>query len=220
MKIDEKLLNEIFRFSFVTENSSSYTKNNFGVTTKEQLRASLSPEATRFSNASSETQYESAIWASDGTGHASLVCRSAGCRTVTVPNEKCAARESKSITYQAQQRPSVAGSATSRELKSMFVPIHPFEQFPILGNLSSIHYIFMGECKESSLSAGLPRVHCSPFAGAQRCRSYPVQVSRILGKAHSFISKCELGERRVDFVELQQLAEIYRKDLSFFVTRK
>lgn len=45
-----------------------------------------------------------------------------------------------------------------------------------------------------------------------------VQVARRLGKANSFISKCELGERRVDFVELEQLAKIYEKDLSFFTT--
>jgi len=43
-----------------------------------------------------------------------------------------------------------------------------------------------------------------------------VQVAYRLGKARSFVSKCELGERRVDFVELQQLARIYKKDLSFF----
>ena len=43
-----------------------------------------------------------------------------------------------------------------------------------------------------------------------------VDVAKRLGKAHSFISKCELGERRVDFVELQQLAKIYNRDLSFF----
>ena len=43
-----------------------------------------------------------------------------------------------------------------------------------------------------------------------------VQVADRLGKARSFVSKCELGERRVDFVELQQLAKLYRKDLSFF----
>lgn len=47
-----------------------------------------------------------------------------------------------------------------------------------------------------------------------------VEVARKLGKAHSFISKCELGERRVDFVELQQLAQIYGKELSFFITRR
>jgi transcriptional regulator with XRE-family HTH domain len=43
-----------------------------------------------------------------------------------------------------------------------------------------------------------------------------VEVARRLGKARSFMSKCELGERRVDFVELQQLARIYKKDLTFF----
>ncbi|HYM79664.1 MAG TPA: helix-turn-helix transcriptional regulator [Candidatus Dormibacteraeota bacterium] len=43
-----------------------------------------------------------------------------------------------------------------------------------------------------------------------------VDVSKRLGKARSFVSKCELGERRVDFVELQQMAKLYRKDLTFF----
>jgi transcriptional regulator with XRE-family HTH domain len=43
-----------------------------------------------------------------------------------------------------------------------------------------------------------------------------VEVAKRLGRPNSFISKCELGERRVDVVELQQLAQIYRKDLSFF----
>jgi transcriptional regulator with XRE-family HTH domain len=43
-----------------------------------------------------------------------------------------------------------------------------------------------------------------------------VEVAKRLGKAHSFLSKCELGERRVDFVELQQLANIYGKEISFF----
>ena len=43
-----------------------------------------------------------------------------------------------------------------------------------------------------------------------------VQVADRLGKARSFVSKCELGERRVDFVELQQLARLYKKDLAFF----
>jgi len=44
-----------------------------------------------------------------------------------------------------------------------------------------------------------------------------VEVAKRMGKARSFISKCELGERRVDFVELQRLAKIYGKDLRFFV---
>lgn len=44
------------------------------------------------------------------------------------------------------------------------------------------------------------------------------QVNERMGKPHSFISKCELGERRVDFVELQMLAKIYGKSISFFLT--
>lgn len=44
------------------------------------------------------------------------------------------------------------------------------------------------------------------------------EVNKRMGKPHSFISKCELGERRVDFVELQMLAKIYGKSISFFMT--
>jgi len=43
-----------------------------------------------------------------------------------------------------------------------------------------------------------------------------VEVAKRLGRPNSFISKCELGERRVDVVELRQLAKIYRKDMAFF----
>ena len=46
------------------------------------------------------------------------------------------------------------------------------------------------------------------------------EVNEQMGKPHSFMSKCELGERRVDFVELQILAKIYTKSLSFFVTEE
>lgn len=45
-----------------------------------------------------------------------------------------------------------------------------------------------------------------------------VEVNNRMGKSRTFISKCELGERRVDFVELQMLAKIYGKNLSFFIT--
>jgi transcriptional regulator with XRE-family HTH domain len=44
------------------------------------------------------------------------------------------------------------------------------------------------------------------------------EVARGLGRPQSFVSKIESGERRVDFVELQHLARIYRKPLSFFQT--
>ena len=38
----------------------------------------------------------------------------------------------------------------------------------------------------------------------------------MLGRPQSFVSKFESGERRVDFVELQRLARIYRKPIFFF----
>jgi transcriptional regulator with XRE-family HTH domain len=50
----------------------------------------------------------------------------------------------------------------------------------------------------------------------RECGLTQVEVAKRLGKARSFLSKCELGERRVDFVELQQLAKLYGKDISFF----
>ena len=43
-----------------------------------------------------------------------------------------------------------------------------------------------------------------------------LEVCAKMGKSTSFISKCELGERRLDYVELQRLAKIYRKPVSFF----
>jgi len=42
------------------------------------------------------------------------------------------------------------------------------------------------------------------------------EVAERLGKPQSFVSKCESGERRVDFVELLALCEVYRTDVDFF----
>lgn len=42
------------------------------------------------------------------------------------------------------------------------------------------------------------------------------EVARRLGKPQSFISKVEPGFRRLDFVELQSLARVYQKQLSYF----
>lgn len=42
-------------------------------------------------------------------------------------------------------------------------------------------------------------------------------VARRLKRPQSFVSKIEAGERRVDVVELAELARIYRKPLTFFV---
>ena len=43
------------------------------------------------------------------------------------------------------------------------------------------------------------------------------EVSERMGKARTFVSKCELGERRVDVVELQKLAKIYEKSIGYFL---
>ena len=43
------------------------------------------------------------------------------------------------------------------------------------------------------------------------------EVAKRLGKPHSFISKCELGERRLDIIELQRIARIYGKTINYFL---
>jgi len=47
-----------------------------------------------------------------------------------------------------------------------------------------------------------------------------VQVAKALARPQSFVTKCELGERRVDPVDLQRFAILYRKPLSFFLPPK
>jgi hypothetical protein len=42
-------------------------------------------------------------------------------------------------------------------------------------------------------------------------------VAARLRKPQSFVSRCESGERRVDVVELKAFAQLYRRDLDFFV---
>ena len=42
-------------------------------------------------------------------------------------------------------------------------------------------------------------------------------VSERMGKARTFVSKCELGERRVDVIELQKLARIYKRSIVSFL---
>ena len=44
-----------------------------------------------------------------------------------------------------------------------------------------------------------------------------VEVARALGKPQSYVSKCESGERRVDVVELDEFARLYRKSLEYFL---
>jgi transcriptional regulator with XRE-family HTH domain len=42
------------------------------------------------------------------------------------------------------------------------------------------------------------------------------EVSLKLGMAHSYLNKCESGERAVDVAELWAISKIYGKPMSFF----
>ena len=43
------------------------------------------------------------------------------------------------------------------------------------------------------------------------------EVAKKLVRTQSYISKIEAGQRRVDVVQLKELAEIYKKRLDFFI---
>ena len=60
---------------------------------------------------------------------------------------------------------------------------------------------FLGRLKQARVEAALTQV----------------EVAKRLKRPQSFVSKIESGERRVDVVELGELAKLYRKPLDFFV---
>lgn len=60
---------------------------------------------------------------------------------------------------------------------------------------------FLARLREARLQAGLTQE----------------EAARRLGKPQSFMSKCESGERRLDFVEVLALAELYGVDVRFFI---
>lgn len=59
----------------------------------------------------------------------------------------------------------------------------------------------MGRLKTARFEAGLTQV----------------EVSEKLKRTQSYISKIERGERRVDIVELEELAKIYKKEVFYFI---
>jgi transcriptional regulator with XRE-family HTH domain len=46
------------------------------------------------------------------------------------------------------------------------------------------------------------------------------ELARALRRSQTWVSKCELGERRGDFVELEDLAEALGKPLDWFRTQR
>jgi len=60
---------------------------------------------------------------------------------------------------------------------------------------------FVGRLREAREQAGLTQV----------------AAARALDRPQSFVAKIESGQRRVDVIELQDLARVYRKSISFFL---
>jgi len=46
------------------------------------------------------------------------------------------------------------------------------------------------------------------------------EVAAVLNRPLSFVSKCELGERRIDPIDLDKLAELYGKPFEYFLPRR
>jgi len=44
-----------------------------------------------------------------------------------------------------------------------------------------------------------------------------VEAARKLKRPQSYISKAEAGEQRLDVVEIKKFANLYKKDISYFV---
>lgn len=42
-------------------------------------------------------------------------------------------------------------------------------------------------------------------------------VAKLLGKTQSYVSKIESGQRKIDAIQLKELAGIYKKPLSYFL---
>jgi transcriptional regulator with XRE-family HTH domain len=64
------------------------------------------------------------------------------------------------------------------------------------------HYAqFLGRLKQGRAEAALTQA----------------EVADRIKRPQSFVSKIESGERRVDVVELSELARVYRKPLDFFL---
>jgi transcriptional regulator with XRE-family HTH domain len=62
----------------------------------------------------------------------------------------------------------------------------------------------LGRIREARVAAGLTQA----------------RVAAALGRPVSFVSKCELGERRIDPVDLERFATIYAKPFEYFFPRR
>lgn len=42
-------------------------------------------------------------------------------------------------------------------------------------------------------------------------------VAKLLGKTQSYVSKIESGQRKIDIIQLKELARIYKKNITYFI---
>ncbi len=43
------------------------------------------------------------------------------------------------------------------------------------------------------------------------------EAAKLLGHTQSYISKIEMGQRKVDVLELKKIARIYKKEITYFL---
>lgn len=60
---------------------------------------------------------------------------------------------------------------------------------------------FVGKLREARLEAGLRQI----------------DVAKKLKRTQSYVSRVEVGEQRLDILELQKFAKLYNKQLDYFV---
>ena len=74
----------------------------------------------------------------------------------------------------------------------------------------------MPSLSTNRLSPAYGRLHEKLRAARIEAGLTQAQVSHLVGRPQSFISKIEVGERSVGFIEMQVFVRIYGKPLSYF----
>ena len=59
----------------------------------------------------------------------------------------------------------------------------------------------MGKLRKARLEAGLRQI----------------DVAKKLKRTQSYVSRVEVGEQRLDILELKKFAELYKKDINYFI---
>ncbi len=60
---------------------------------------------------------------------------------------------------------------------------------------------FVGRLRKARLEAGLRQI----------------DVSKKLKRTQSYVSRVEMGEQRLDILELKKFAQLYKKDINYFI---